>query len=159
MPDPTPPLHHAETLEPSENLADRLDAFGRALASREPTEPPAALIDSVRARRTRPRVLRLSLLAAALIALACGAFYLAMREPVAPDPEPIAHRRPPRSPTLIAHSQAWPTLATLRRLNPDPAPEALRFPTITTTAGPSIPARPADAFDANALARIAGPTR
>jgi hypothetical protein len=155
------PVSPSPTLEPHDDLPNRLDALGRSLASREPSRPSDDLLRAVRARRNRPIALRIGLLAAALIALACGLIYFTSHSAPTATPAPIVtndHKTTPPTPPVTAKHQS-PTLATLRKLNPDPASDSLILPTITTTSSPTSPARPGDAHDPSALARIAGTAR
>jgi hypothetical protein len=156
MPDSTSQI---PPLDPRDDLADRLSALGRTLTSRESIEPPAALLHALHTRRTRPRTLRLTLLAAAIIALSGAAVYITTRPAQPSAPPPIVVHTPANTATPVVHNLNSPTLATLRKLNRDPAPESLHFPVLATTGAASPTVRAGDARDPAALARIAGAGR
>jgi len=145
---------------PSDDLENRLDALGRALAAEQPAQPAAAVLAAMRARRSRRVVVaRLggALALAAVLALAVFAYT-------------TSHARPDRTiitatnshlPPSHAPLPASPTMAALRTLNQDATPETLRFPNdvSTSTSGPSTVIQPVDANDARSIARLLGSER
>lgn len=157
MPDPTPP---------TPDLSDRLDALGRSLASRESSEPPAVIVAAVRARRARVVIARIGIVTAVAASVVLGTLAYFMFRPAAPNtPGPIVvNPAPSNNPSILRDRQA-PSLATLRRLNSDAAPESLLLPTSAsgggsaTTPSPSPTTRASDARDPAAIARVLGVER